>query len=151
MQAALEGGVVADILFNVGSLLAAIGWLGLLLALFSVTARPYLVKAARFAIPILLAAAYIVLLATGSDAFRDGGFSSIAQVRALFAHDNALTAGWLHYLAFDLFVGAWIAERGAAQGISVLLLVPCLILTFLLGPVGFLLFVLFSAMTPKRA
>ena len=45
-----------------------------------------------------------------------GGFGSIAEVRALFANDSALAAGWLHYLAFDLFVGAWIAREGPGLG-----------------------------------
>src|SRR6267143_2127477 len=69
-----------------------------------------------------------------------GGFGSIEQVRALFSVDAALSAGWLHYLAFDLFVGSWIVEDGLARGINRFLLIPCLALTFLFGPAGLLLF-----------
>jgi hypothetical protein len=71
-----------------------------------------------------------------------GGFGSIAAVRQLFTSDAALAAGWLHYLAFDLFVGSWIAREGLASEVSPLLIVPCLLLTFLAGPVGFLLFII---------
>ena len=69
-----------------------------------------------------------------------GGFSSLAGVRALFADDGVLLAGWLHYLAFDLFLGAWICRRAAAEGMNPWLLRLCLPPTFLLGPVGLLLF-----------
>ena len=46
-----------------------------------------------------------------------GGFGSLAEVRQLFERPGLLAAGWLHYLAFDLFVGTWIA-RDAAQARS---------------------------------
>ena len=55
---------------------------------------------------------------------------------------GALTAGWVHYLAFDLFVGGWIATRAAETGMHHALLVPVLLLTFLFGPAGLLLFAL---------
>jgi hypothetical protein len=63
-------------------------------------------------------------------------------VRALFANDAALDAGWLHYLAFDLFVGTWIVRQGALDGMHPLWLLLCLPVTFMLGPVGFLLFLI---------
>ena len=51
-----------------------------------------------------------------------------------------LTAGWLHYLAFDLFVGSWISEQAAALALPHWLLLPPLALTFLFGPAGLLVF-----------
>jgi hypothetical protein len=78
------------------------------------------------------------LFATAKDL--KGGFGSIAEVRSLFQSDAALTAGWLHYLAFDLFVGTWIVRDGSQRGVWGLALVPSLILTFLFGPAGFLLY-----------
>ena len=71
-----------------------------------------------------------------------GGFGSLAEVQALFEVPGALTAGWVHYLAFDLFVGGWIATRAAETGMHHALLVPVLLLTFLFGPAGLLLFAL---------
>ena len=131
---------MATLLFSCGNMLAMAGWLALLVALFVARARPAVMVATRFVAPILYGLAYIALLIVGADAFKDGGFSSIAQVRALFANDNALTAGWLHYLAFDLFVGTWIVEDGTRRGVNPCLIVPCLILTFLFGPAGYLLY-----------
>jgi hypothetical protein len=72
-------------------------------------------------------------------------------VRALFQSDALLVAGWLHYLAFDLFVGAWQVRTARAEGIPHLMVVPCLVLTFLFGPVGFLLFLILRAAYARRA
>lgn len=99
-------------------------------------------------LPLAFAVAYVALLLTSPPA-DGGGFGSIAQVRALFAVDHALTAGWLHYLAFDLFVGTWIARRAGELGLPHWAIVPVLGLTFLFGPAGLLaFFVLRAAMRP---
>ena len=126
--------------FSIGGLLAMAGWLSLLVALFVKGTRPVALAAAQLAIPALLAAAYVLLIIQGRSAFADGGFGSIEEVRALFANDSALAAGWLHYLAFDLFVGAWILRDGIGRGTPALLILPCLPLTFLFGPAGLLLY-----------
>ncbi|MDQ8757269.1 DUF4281 domain-containing protein [Sphingosinicella sp. LHD-64] len=125
--------------FSIASQLVLVGWLGLIVALFVKAARPFVWPVAQFAIPSILAVGYILLILGGRAGFEEGGFGSIAQVRALFANDSALAAGWLHYLAFDLFVGAWIARDGAGR-VPALLLLPCLPLTFLFGPTGLLLY-----------
>src|SRR4051812_21348401 len=51
-----------------------------------------------------------------------------------------LLAGWTHYLAFDLFVGRWEVRDAQRRGIPHLLITPALVLTFLLGPAGFLFY-----------
>lgn len=126
--------------FNLGGKLAMLGWLALLISLFVERVGPIAQTAARMAIPALLAIAYGLLIWTGFAEAEGGGFGSIAEVRALFASDSALTAGWLHYLAFDLFVGSWIVADGLKRRIPALLILPCLPLTFLFGPLGLLLF-----------
>lgn len=136
--------------FGLASNLAMLGWLGLLVALFVKQARAYAWPAAQFVIPAILAAGYVLLIWQGRDAFGQGGFSSIEAVRTLFANDAALAAGWLHYLAFDLFIGAWISRDAAARGISPLAVLPCLPLTFLLGPAGLLLYLAARAALPAK-
>jgi hypothetical protein len=126
--------------FSLGGLLAMAGWLALLASLFLPAIRPAAWTAAAAAIPAVLAVAYILLIAEGFGAAEGGGFGSIEEVRALFANDSALAAGWLHYLAFDLFVGCWIVREGLPAKVPPVLLVPCLALTFLFGPAGLLLF-----------
>ncbi|HEU0135365.1 MAG TPA: ABA4-like family protein, partial [Allosphingosinicella sp.] len=91
--------------------------------------------ATQFVVPLAWAILYVLLLAQGLPE-AEGGFTSIAGVRGLFANDSALAAGWLHYLAFDLFVGTWIARDSTERGVHALLVAPCLFLTLMVGPAG---------------
>lgn len=66
-------------------------------------------------------------------------FTTIAGVRSIFASDAGVTIGWTHYLAFDLFVGLWIARDGDAKGVSRFIQAPVLLATFMAGPLGLLI------------
>ncbi len=101
------------------------------------------------AVPLALALLYAALL--GMYWRGEGGFGSIEEVHQLFDVPGALVAGWVHYLAFDLFVGTWIAQRGAQLGIGHVWLVPVLVLTFAFGPLGLLAFVLLRALRRPHA
>ena len=57
-------------------------------------------------------------------------------MQALFTRPEATLAGWIHYLVFDLFVGAWIARDAVRRGIHPVAVAPCLVLTLMFGPVG---------------
>ena len=70
----------------------------------------------------------------------EGGFSTLAAVRTLFDNPWTLLAGWAHYLAFDLFIGGWQVRDAQRHGIRYVLIVPALVLTFLFGPAGWLLY-----------
>lgn len=91
-------------------------------------------------VPALFAATYVILIRTGFEEAPDGGFGSVEEVRALFSSDAGLVAGWLHFLAFDLFIGTWIVRTGLAERLPRVLLLVCLPLTFMLGPIGLLVF-----------
>ena len=125
-----------DLIFSAANALAMLGWIGLVV----LPGRTWVVNGiVGVAIPALLATAYTGLIAAfWADA--DGGFGSLADVHALFQTPGLLLAGWLHYLAFDLFVGAWEVRTARAEGIPHLFVVPALILTFMFGPAGLLLF-----------
>ena len=69
-------------------------------------------------------------------------FGSLDGVAALFVNREALLAGWIHYLAFDLLTGIFIVNNARKNGIGIALLLPCLFFTFMLGPVGLLLYLL---------
>ena len=126
-----------SVAFSSGGLLATVGWLTLAVSLYApVSLRGPMWTLPVLLIPSLLAVAYAILLAQGLRARTGGGFRSIAAVRRLFTNDAALAAGWLHYLAFDLFVGAWITREGLDAGIARLTILPNLFLTFFAGPVG---------------
>ena len=92
---------------------------------------------AKFLIPALLGAVYLGVITTHWSGHR-GGFSSLSGVAELFEDRWILLAGWVHYLAFDLFIGAWEVRDSARERITHWLIVPCLLLTFLFGPVGLL-------------
>ena len=123
-------------IFQVANLVALAGWL--LLAILP--GRRWVATAVTsVAIPGLLAVVYIVALAPHwSDA--EGGFGSLPQVAQLFENRWLLLAGWVHYLCFDLLIGTWEVQDAQARGVPHLLVVPCLILTFLFGPAGWLLY-----------
>jgi hypothetical protein len=88
-------------------------------------------------LPLLLADIYLTLLATHWGEGH-GGFGALSGVAALFSNHWLLLAGWIHYLAFDLFVGSWEVRDAELNSISHWLVIPCLVLTFLFGPVGLL-------------
>jgi hypothetical protein len=92
----------------------------------------------RFGVIVLLAAVYASLIFTYFFRAEGGGFNSLAEVRSLFASDPVLLAGWVHYLAFDLFVGLWLAERLDTQQVSRFVQAPILLATFMFGPIGLL-------------
>ena len=94
---------------------------------------------AGLVVPALLAAVYSVLIATNWSNSA-GGFSTLANVGELFADPWLLLAGWVHYLCFDLLVGGWEVDDAQARGVPHLLVLPCLLLTFLFGPAGWLLY-----------
>lgn len=136
-----------DALFQIANPLALLGWVAL--ALSPLAPRPALLIAGRI-IPLALSALYAALvLAFWAGA--EGGFGSLADVMRLFDFPEIALAGWVHYLAFDLFVGAWIAKTASADRIPHLLVLPCLLLTFLFGPAGFLTFMALRAARPKGA
>jgi hypothetical protein len=127
-----------EVLFEFANLFAVAGWVCLIAGI--VTKRPWLRdRLAGLYWPLAIAVGYalaIVVAWSGSV----GGFASLTELRQLFANDWALLAGWMHYLAFDLFVGAWIAGETERANLSRLVLIPVLPLAFLFGPTGFLLF-----------
>lgn len=127
-----------DAIFQVANPTALLGWVALLFApLIPVWSQ----RIAALLIPVLLSIAYTALILAFWSGL-EGGFDSLQNVMRLLAQPEAALAGWLHYLAFDLFIGAWIVRRAQQEAIPHLLIVPCLVLTFLFGPAGFLTFTL---------
>jgi hypothetical protein len=119
--------------FSACNLLAMVGWMLLL----TVPRRRTAMAIAGTAIPLTLAAIYLVLIVSHVRE-SSGGFSSLDAVAQLFANHWLLLAGWVHYLAFDLFIGAWETRDAMARRVPRLLLAPCLVMTFMLGPIGLL-------------
>ncbi|MEO6363514.1 MAG: ABA4-like family protein [Caldimonas sp.] len=142
-----------DRAFGLAGNLAMLGWLLLIASLFAPVAWRARLRliAGRF-VPALLSAGYVAaLLAWWPDARGQGGFSSLAQVAALFSVPGLLLAGWVHYLAFDLLVGRWQVDDSGVAGAAAWWLLPCLVLTFVFGPAGWLLYLLTRTAARRRA
>ena len=124
--------------FSAVNMLALVGWAALIL----LPRWPALLSAVLYLGVGLLCVAYATgLIGVASGLIPNpqvGGadFSTIAGVRAIFASDAGVTIGWTHYLAFDLFVGLWIARDGDAKDISRFVQAPILFATLMAGPLG---------------
>lgn len=126
----------AELIFSIANMVALAGWL--LMAIgpgWTITRRIVL----SGILPLLLSVVYLVLIILFFGR-SEGGFGTLPDVMKLFTNEWAMLAGWIHYLAFDMFIGAWEVKDAREKGVSHLLVIPCLVLTFLLGPIGLLLY-----------
>lgn len=135
----------ADLVFTIANWFVLAGWLALLLAPLR---REALLMVARFA-AAFVAAIYVILLVRGvsmGPGLPEGaGFSTLDGVVALLSRREAILGGWVHFLAFDLFVGSWMAEDAPKAGVPHWLLVPMLALTLMAGPAGLLVYLVTAA------
>jgi hypothetical protein len=124
----------AETLFAVANPFALMGWLALFLAPLAPRAVDLV---AGWLLPGGLSLSYAVLMLVH---FADapGGFGTLAEVQVLFTDPDVALAGWVHFLAFDLFIGAWIVRDSRRQGMAHWMVLPILPFAFLLGPAGLL-------------
>lgn len=129
--------MTAETLFEVANPLAMTGWIVLLA--FPIFPR-IVTLISGFVIPLVLSLAYTALiLVFWTQA--EGGFDSLTNVQLLFTQPEIALAGWVHFLAFDLFLGGWEARDARNRGIHHLAIIPSLALTFMFGPLGFLSYI----------
>ncbi len=136
-----------DQLFSLAGTVALSGWLCLASAPL---APSVLLPLGGLVLPAVLSLGYAVLIAAHWGT-AEGGFGSLDEVAALFRSPGVLLAGWVHYLAFDLFVGGWIVRRARRDGLPHGLALVCLPPTFLFGPVGLLAFLALRGLWRLRA
>lgn len=136
----------ADFLFKVINIVALIGWGFIILMPHHSSTKNWVQMGF---IPVCLALVYL-FIAVFNFGDAEGDFSSIKGIRSLFENDYALLAGWVHYLVFDQWVGLWETYNAKKTGIKHLYIIPCLILTLLLGPVGLLSYLLLRSILLKR-
>lgn len=125
-----------ELVYSLTGLLIMICW-GLLIFVPNRASR--LIVFPKFGIPVLFGLIYAgIMMSKFFDS--GGGYGSIAAVRALFAHDDILLAGWLHYLAYDFVIGVWIAEQSDRIGLSRQIQAVILVVAFMFPPMGLVLF-----------
>lgn len=138
-------------IFEATNVYAMICWLVLLLAPRREQVLPLLFMAGCG----LLALTYAILIAGlmsgtfDADGPRSQDFSSLAGVMALFDSKGGATIGWIHYLAFDLFVGIWAARNADRRGIARWMQLIVLPFIFLLGPLGLVLYLVLRTFAGK--
>lgn len=135
-------------LFQYAGQLTMLGWI--LLAL--VPRWKYTKPIVQYGIvSILLSFLYAYLIFFGGDGggIDLGAFGSLEGVMGLFTDPRAVLAGWVHYLAFDLWVGSWEVGDAKKRGINHWFVLPCLFFTFMLGPVGLLLYLILRGIMTK--
>jgi len=93
-------------------------------------------------VPLLLGPFYVWALFFGAPPAEGAGFGSLQGVMLLFQSPTAVLGGWIHYLVFDLFIGAWIVRDAQRHSINHWLTVPLLVLTLMAGPAGLMLYLL---------
>lgn len=121
---------------------AMLGWV---ILIFLPRRWPILTMIPRYIIPLGLSLLYSGLAMAHLFTVEGGGFGSLDQVAALMGKREMLLAGWVHYLAFDLFIGGWIAVEADRIGINRVIQAPILLATFMAGPLGLATFLVMRA------
>lgn len=75
---------------------------------------------------------------------------SLAGIRELLGSEAGATIAWVHFLAFDVFVGRWAYLNSRERQISALLMAPILFFTLMLGPIGLLLYLAARTLVPNQ-
>ena len=146
-----------DAVFGLTNIIALAGWV----ALAALPRGPKIMALILYVGVALLclvyAALFVLVIGKAVDpglvagASGGGGFTSIGGIRALFMSDGGVVTGWTHYLAFDLFVGLWIAKDADHKGFSRLVQLPFLFATLVAGPIGLLLWLIVRERRARRA
>lgn len=126
-----------NVVYLGANLLALIGWIVLFVCVLS---SPKWRWIADRAIPITLALLYCVIIFPNLS-FEGGGFGSLESLSSLFAQPEMALAGWLHYLAIDLFVGGWLVSTSQQEQLPLQFTLASLLLTALFAPVGLVFFI----------
>jgi hypothetical protein len=137
--------MTAASIFSFGNTSVLLGWI---LLLFLPNWK-YTQTIVLNGIIVLFAVLYSYLILKDIGSFSPDSFSTLANVKALFQNDNAVAAGWMHYLTFDLFVGAYIVREARNNQISRWIYTIALPFTFMFGPAGYLIFFIFKTIKTK--
>ena len=136
-----------DSVFQICSTIAMVGFIVLLII------SPFWSSFDKFLIGVVITLLAIVYAWLIFQVFRPDDFekfSSLDGVMELFTDKTAVTAGWVHYLALDMLGAIWIKKNAQKHGIHHLILVPCLLVTFMLAPIGLLLYLLIRTIKTKQ-
>jgi hypothetical protein len=132
-------------IFSFGNTFVLLGWI----LLFAAPNWKLSQTIVLHGIILILGLIYSFLILSGLGEFDPSSFSTLEGVKALFQSDQAVAAGWMHYLAFDLFVGAYIVRRSKELGLPRLVYSLILPFAFMFGPIGYVIFVVVRTLKTK--
>ena len=94
-------------------------------------------------VPLVIAFGYIYFMGMTSGTF-SADFTSLNGLTKMFQNANpqGVAVGWLHYLAFDFWVGCWMLKNSQEKGVKHLWMLVPMLFTFMLGPVGIIIYTL---------
>jgi hypothetical protein len=136
-----------DSIFQICSTIAMSGWIVLLFI------SPFWLHYDKLLIGIIITLFGIVYTWLIFSSLNPGdmeSFGSLNGVMKLFQDRTLVTAGWVHYLAFDLITGIWIQKNAQKHTINHWLTLPCLFFTFMPGSFGLLLYLLLRWVKTKQ-
>lgn len=139
---------MAEQVFIAAHAIALAGWAALF-ALPWIGRRRAILWARWMAVPLCLL--YLLFLFTHLKAIPTGSGYTLAAISQFFDRPVLALVGWIHYLVLDLWVGSWEAEHSEKAGVPYPLLVLCLVATFMIGPLGLLLYLGVAALRSKKA
>ena len=143
-------------IFSITNMVALIAWLLLILGPRGKTSGAIILYLGVGLLCLAYTAMFGLLFGGMVDPVRvagaagQGSFTSIEGIRALFMSDGGIVIGWTHYLAFDLFVGQWIAKDADHKQVARWVQAPVLLLTFFAGPAGLFLWLLLRERRARR-
>jgi hypothetical protein len=141
--------MTADELFRLSNSTVLASWLLLIVTGWSPRASRVISSLITgLLVPALLCGLYLTLILAHWGGHK-GGFGTLSGVMLLFTDRWAVLAGWVHYLAFDLFIGSWQVRDARRNQVPFVMVLPCLVLTFLFGPIGLLLYLLFAGLISR--
>lgn len=147
-----------DFVFGFTNALAIAGWLALAVLPRGPTVMSFVLYAGVAMLCLTYAVLFVLLFGNVVDPIRMAGAPpsnpldySVDGLQSLFMSKGGVVIGWTHYLAFDLFVGLWIAKDADNKGFSRLVQVPFLFATLMAGPVGLFAWLVTREARARRA
>jgi len=136
----------ADQIFKIANSLAFFSWIPLLVVPFNARIRNVLLGTTI----TLLSLTYALLFFQTFDAGAMESFSTLDGLMSLFSSKEAVLIGWIHYLAFDLLTGIFIAKNAEKHELNPWIVRPIFLFTFMAGPLGFLLYVIYKTAATRK-
>ncbi|OJT27208.1 hypothetical protein BO221_04245 [Archangium sp. Cb G35] len=100
-------------------------------------------------IPVMLALAHLGFLLFAASPPEGASAATLEGAMRLFQEPWTALVCWIHYLVFDLFVGAWVVRDALRRKVPHLAVAPCVLLTYLYGPLGMLLYFIVRFITRR--